>query len=476
MTESPTQRGRRAVQGRRRPDLTTLIALALPVVTAVAVGLVTPHPTPVVAHPPSEGRLVQLDRGCPPGSSDDTVAVANATGSAARATQRALGEGPTEPTHLRLPAGAVVATGTGADSVVLTAQDASAVGLVAARFASGSVASVQCPVASSEVWFTGVGARAGQQTVLQIANPDAGPAVVDVSVYSGKGLVDTPEVRGIRVPGRSVASVDLAQTIPRRGELAVQVAVSRGRAAITALESAGLSESSRTGEWLPGQAEPSTTNLLLGLPRDGERRVLTLANPGESEAVVSLELVTDSNTFEPTGLPRIRVRPGSVLRVPLAQALSGKAAEGATGVLVDSSVPLTAAVRSRVAGDLVLTPSAADLGDEGAALLPGAAAGGPPTGAATASLVLAGATSAGRATLTVRNAAGEALLERTIRVVPDRSLTVPLPRDGALLDLTSADLGIAAAVVVATPKGATVVPVLDVPQHSLTAQVAPAGP
>ncbi|MFT3874518.1 MAG: DUF5719 family protein [Nocardioides sp.] len=475
MTESPAQRGRRAVQGRRRPDVTTLIALALPVVTAAAVVLVKPHSTPAVAHPPSESRLVQLDRGCPPGSSDDTVAVANATGSAAQATQRTLARGPSEPTPLRLPAGAVATADAGADSVVLTAQDASAVGLVAARFASGSVASVQCPVASSEVWFTGVGARAGQQTVLQIANPDAGPAVVDVSVYSGKGLVDTPEVRGIRVPGRSVATVDLAQTIPRRGELAVQVAVSRGRAAITALESAGLNESSRTGEWLPGQAEPSTANLLLGLPRDGERRVLTLANPGESEAVVSLELVTDSNTFEPTGLPRIRVRPGSVLRVPLAQVLSGKAAEGATGVLVDSSVPLTAAVRSRVAGDLVLTPSAAGLGEEGAALLP-AAAGPPLTGAATASLVLAGATSAGRATLTVRNAAGEAVLERTLRVVPDRSLTVPLPRDGALLDLTSADLGIAAAVVVATPKGATVVPVLDVPQHSLTAQVAPAGP
>ncbi|MEZ5191963.1 MAG: DUF5719 family protein [Nocardioides sp.] len=44
-------------------------------------------------------------------------------------------------------------------------------------------------------------------------NPSARAAVVDVTVYSRRGILDVPDLRGLRIPGRSSTVVDLAATV-----------------------------------------------------------------------------------------------------------------------------------------------------------------------------------------------------------------------------------------------------------------------
>ena len=468
MSTEMTQRGRRAaLLPKGRPDTATLLAAVLPLLTLGGALLVVPRAETPEPHPPTEVALVHLDRGCPRGlSGPGEVTVANAAGVGGQAELRSLAGAQTEPEALELPAGAVTTGPVGAKPVLVSAEGDAAIGLLAARGHASPLASVPCPVPTSQAWFTGLGARSDHASVLEIDNPDVGAAVVDVVLYSRQGVVSAPDVRGIRIPGRTSVTVDLAATIPRRGDVAVQVAVSRGRAAVTALDSSGRPGDGLRSEWLPAQPEPATANLVLGLPGGKGSRTLSVANPGESEAVVSLQVVTPSTTFTPAGVEEFRVRPGALVGVPLRAVLGSKAASQATGLLVESSEPVTAAIRSRVDGDLALAAAATPISAEGAALVP----------AGTATLVLSGATTAGTVDVVVRDASGASVLEKSVEVSADLGAVLELPRGSAVVDLRPVGASVFAVVVVTARTGSTVVPVTEVQQHSLLPYVGPALP
>lgn len=468
MSTEPTQRGRRAaLLPKGRPDTATLLAAVLPVLTLGAALLVVPRAVPVVLHPPTEAALVHLDRGCPRAlSGPGEVTVANASGVGGQAELRSLAGAQTEPEPLQLGEGSVATTPVSAKPVLVSAEDETAIGLLAARGHDSPLASVPCPVPASQAWFTGLGARSDHASYLEIDNPDVGAAVVDVILYSRRGVVSAPDVRGIRIPGRTSVTLDLAATIPRRGDVAVQVAVSRGRAAVTALDSSGRPGDGLRSEWLPAQPEPATANLVLGLPDGKGARTLSVANPGESEAVVSLKVVTPTTTFTPAGVEEFRIRPGALVGVPLRTVLGSKAASQATGLLVESSEPVTAAIRSRVDGDLALAAATTPVVADGAALVP----------VGTATLVLSGATATGTVAVTVRDESGASVLEKTVDVSTDLGAVLELPKGSAVVDLRPSGASISAVVVVTARTGSTVVPVTEVPQHSLLPYVGPALP
>lgn len=81
------------------------------------------------------------------------------------------------------------------------------------------------------------------------------------------------------MPGLGTVTIDLASMLPRRGYLAVRADVSRGRATVNVSDRIGLQEDEQRHEWVAGQAQPTLTNLLLGLPEGSGTRTLVLANP-----------------------------------------------------------------------------------------------------------------------------------------------------------------------------------------------------
>ncbi len=68
----------------------------------------------------------------------------------------------------------------------------------------------------------------GSHHLVQLMNPYAGDAVVDLVVQSESGLEAAPPLRGIRVPSRSSATIDLAEMLPGRQSLSIAVEVASG--------------------------------------------------------------------------------------------------------------------------------------------------------------------------------------------------------------------------------------------------------
>ena len=146
------------------------------------------------------------------------------------------------------------------------------------------LAAAPCREPIPDQWFTGVGAGAHHSSVLELVNPDAGPAVIDATLVGQDGIVDAPELRGVAVPAQGVVRINLATTIPRRDELALQVMTSRGRVVATIRDRYDqLGTGAAARDWLPGQSAPATSNLLLGLPSGAGQRSLVIANPESDE-------------------------------------------------------------------------------------------------------------------------------------------------------------------------------------------------
>jgi hypothetical protein len=92
-----------------------------------------------------------------------------------------------------------------------------------------SVAVEGCPpVPDPQTLIAGGSTLSGQQHQVQLMNPYAGEATVDLIVQSESGLEAAPQLRGIIVPPRSSAIIDLDELLPGRQSLAIHVAVASG--------------------------------------------------------------------------------------------------------------------------------------------------------------------------------------------------------------------------------------------------------
>ncbi len=354
-----------------------------------------------------------------------------------------------------------IATVPGVGPVVVTGEDDLAPGLVGGVFTS-PLAAASCREPIADQWFTGVGAGAHHSSVLELVNPDAGPAVIDATLIGRSGVIDAPELRGVAVPARSLVRINLATTIPRRDELALQVMTSRGRVLATVRDRYDqLGAGAAARDWLPGQSAPATSNLMLGLAPGSGQRSLVIANPGQDETRASVQVVTKDSVLTPEGAKDIVVGPAEVTRISLARLLPKDVMADAIGLLVTSPLPLTTTVRSFVDGDL-------------SHAVPGA----PVTSSAVLTpigkkkIVLAGAEAAGTVTVTARDGAGKQVAKQQIDVVAQRGFTFSLPSETRLVEVDVRGTSVAGSVVV-TGDGAAVVPLVELVTDSLVAQVRP---
>ena len=112
------------------------------------------------------------------------------------------------------------------------------------------------------------------------------------------------------VPGNDSVRLDLGQVLPRRGELALHVVVSRGRLAASVLDV--IPELGRRPATAGLAAHPAAnppSAVLLGLPRGRATDVLAVANPGERRGAGLVEVLTADSAFAPEGVEELRVRP-----------------------------------------------------------------------------------------------------------------------------------------------------------------------
>lgn len=456
-----TDTGRRSAV-RRSLSPTAVIATLLPLLTIAALALVRPDPAPSTDRPAEQVRPERVDLVCPAALDEPTVAVASA--GADDDGEVSSNQGGGEPAPVELGADSVT-TVRSPDVTRLRGTGAIASELIGARFETSGLASAECVLPRSQYWFSGVGAGAEHASALVLTNPDEGPAVADVTVRSNRGLLDVPTLRGVTVPGGESLRLDLAQEVPRRTELGLQVDVSRGRLAATVEDEVPpLGSRPATQAWLPESVAPTTDRLLLGLARGSGEDTLVLTNPGEDEARVELQVVTDEASFVPEGQEEIRVGPQTVETISLGPTIRDALGDGALGVRVVATAPVVPTLRSVVSEDLVhATPVTASANPLTALVPPG-----------EQRLVLAQAGGSGVAVVSAY-ADGEVLEEERVELTGGGGGSVALPEGTELVRVVPRRTDVSAAVVV-TGEGSTVVPLQELVRRALVPAVRPGLP
>lgn len=449
-----TDRSRRSLPTGRLGPL-EILAIVVPLLTVAALALVRPLDDPSTTHPPTDVPLTRATLVCPPAlPGARTVGLANADGVAGDVT-------------LRLPDEDEVALdGTRrlgrADAVVAQAEGDLAAGFLGVRY--GAASAVSCSAPKPGQWFTGVGAAPEHSSTLELVNPDGGPAVADVTVLGPDGPLDVPALRGVTVPGGRTMRFELADIVPTREELALQVLVSRGRLGVDVVDQVDeLGRGARSRDWLPSQSEPGTSAYLLGMGGKTGERTLVLANPGTSEARVELKVITKESEFAPADTDEIRVAPGSTQTVELTDLLGSRAARGALGLRLDASQPVTASLRTLAGGDLSHAVAGERVAARAALALPRGAS----------RLVLSGADGVGVATYVVVDADGKEIARERVELTPGMASRLKLPRNGAVLDLRVDRSGVVAALEVGPP-GLAVLPLTTLAVAGRVPDVRPA--
>lgn len=445
---------------RERLNVTAVLAVALPLLTVGALSLVRQADPVDTTQAPEETALALSVLACPSSITDNReLSVASATGLGGTVEVGAVGEDSATPVDVEADTPARATPGRRA--VVVRATDDLAPALLGARDDEGP-ASAACVTPRPEQWFTGLGAAARHSSVLELVNPDSGPAVADISVISPRGPVDAPSLRGITVPGGSSLRVDLAREIPLRGELSAHVSVSRGRLGVFAADSFDQLGRGEAGvDWVAPQ-EPATDLLLLGLPAGGGSRELVLANDGDDEVRAVVRVVTKDSAFRPEGLQDVRIPPQSVSRVALSAILGKAVTDGAVGLQVEATQPVTATLRSFIVGDLSHAVPLTSFAEPTQAVLP--------AGRAT---VLLSSSAVGSAEVVARRADGTEKV-RAVDLVPGRTVQVRLPQNAALVEV-SPSVAVRSSVVVVRG-GATVIGLRELVRTDLVPALRPALP
>jgi hypothetical protein len=456
-----TQPGRRtATGGRGGVTSTALLAVLLPALTVGTLLLVRPH-TPVdESRPPEPTTLKSASVACPstPDGGGTAYVASGEQDVRGEVSVTANGQSSSVPVRSgrvgRLP---------GSGPVVAEGEGDIASGLIGARFGARRLAAVDCPQPAPETWFTGVGAGTRHNSVLELTNPDAGPAVADVAVLARAGEITADELRGVTVPGNDSVRLDLSNAVPRRTELALHVVVSRGRLAPTLLdEIPKLGAQPLTEDWLPPQAEPADRNVLLGLPAGGGTHSLAVGNPGEDEVRANVKILTADAAFAPEGLDDIRVPPGTVQTLDLSKQVRNAIKDGALGVEVTSTGPVTTGIRSYVEGDLSLAAPVVRGAKPMSLVVP----------SGQSSVLLADAAGVGVVTVKSWNEAGKELKAKRVEVKPGTGGKVELPGGAALVQVDPGRTSVDAALLT-TGDGATVMPFRELVTDALIPDVRP---
>jgi hypothetical protein len=309
--------------------------------------------------------------------------------------------------------------------------------------------------------------------VIELVNPDAGPAVADITLLGGR-VLSSNRLRGILIPGHKTITLDLGSVIPRRTLFTAHVVVSRGRLAVDVLDSSTDLVTHRTlREWLPRQLAPALTNELLGLPAGPGERTLQLTNPGDNVVRAQIKVITGDTSFVPGGLEPVSVPPGSTIRVPLTDELGKALKDGALGVSVESDQPITASLLTSLAQDRAITVPDDDVTAEAATLLPVVTGPGARKNQVSARLLLS-ADAAGSTEVTAYDASGTQVLKRTFASAQGHTVTVDLPRGTAFVHVLPRRTPVRGAVLVSgDTAGATVIPLTELLTQGLVPQISP---
>lgn len=302
----------------------------------LGVATVTPVDVPGPTAP-QEVPVTSASAVCPATPADSSLATGGAgaatiTGGLLGRAVAPLRPGPVDPTEPGEVPYVVSAQGDGAAGLVVSQATRTTIG------AARGLAVLACPAPGRSSWFVGGATVVGATTELLLVNVEDAPALVDVQVWTASGPADPRPGRGLVVPPRGRLVVPLDRLAPDRDRLALHVATTRGRTAAAVRTNRRDGRTPLGTDWLPPTAPPAREAVVPGLPAGPGSRSVLVTNPGEVDAVVQIELITDDGQLAalPVGVPA-----GSSVAVDVSDELRGTPA--AARVLSDGPPVLAGA-------------------------------------------------------------------------------------------------------------------------------------
>jgi hypothetical protein len=274
-----------------------------------------------VAAPParsSTAAFVERATFCPP-------PVADVDGHARLAAASAGGERLTvsiEPgAPARLARGRVLARTVESSSAV-TGHGARVVASSAVSFSRpvAGAAAARCSVTASDEWYFPAGSSAlGSDARLLLFNPFGDEAVARILFFTAGGIVAKANLSDVAVPAGQSVEISVNDYVLRRQLLSAAVLVKRGR--VVAWRALLASGRSGAGAHMSlGAPRPSDTWYFPAGALGGsyDERV-TVLNPEDEEALLTITLVTERRVVQPPRLVEVAVPPESARTMALAE-------------------------------------------------------------------------------------------------------------------------------------------------------------
>ncbi|THC46496.1 DUF5719 family protein [Streptomyces sp. A1499] len=200
---------------------------------------------------------------------------------------------------------------------------------------------VNCTAPDTDFWFPGASSAKERSDYIHLTNPDDSAAVVDVELFGPDGEVTSEVGENIQVQPHSSVPV-LLSTLADKAypNLTMHVTARTGRVA-AAVQS---SDEKLGGDWLAAAADPASSAVLPGIPKDATSVRLVAFAPGSEDADLKIQLASPTGAITPAGHESLHVKGGMTAAVDLDDLTKGEA-----GSLLlsptDKAVPVVAALR-----------------------------------------------------------------------------------------------------------------------------------
>lgn len=307
----------------------------------------------------------------------------------------------------------------GSGSVVVPAADAGAIGVSGALIempsettASGvlisspeSMAAEACAdIPTGQAFLSGGSTATGSSFEVQLLNPYAGEALLDLTVTSDAGIESDERFDAVIVPALSTITLDLTNIIQGRESISVNIETIRG----SALAFGRQTIDGETAVWRavePGQ------DWWLPVPQGRGLKQMLIATPANAPVEYQIDV------YGPEGFVESFISGSLDSRGQTRVGLAAITRE-AIGVRVISTGPVVSTLW--IDSDVGLAASTASPVDAPLWLLPGASA--PPGGSGSVVILNAGVDTVSVDVRSIR----EASLERSFEIPAEEVLTVPL--------------------------------------------------
>jgi hypothetical protein len=213
------------------------------------------------------------------------------------------------------------------------------------------------PVPNPQTLIAGGSTLSGQQHQIQLMNPYAGEAMVDLIAQSDSGLEAAPQLRGIIIPSRSSEIIDMDELLPGRQFLAITVEVANG----SVMTSARLDVGDDGALW---HSVSPALDWFVPVPAAGLTGDLVISTASTSEVEYQVDV------YGPQGLVEAQQEGVLPARGAVSLPLAGMELEAASAVRVISTQPV--AVFQRLVSEMGVALAAGSPATSSSWLLPGA--------------------------------------------------------------------------------------------------------